>query len=122
MTKLNQYERVVYDVCNLDEEVHSGGFFSYFYSSSDYIRRYKQLLKALNIIGAIKTIGLLEKVEKIFPRCKIPIKLEYRQRILDDMEENDITFDEFDEVFWDYEDNITNLVYDYVMKNKMKFT
>lgn len=122
MTKLNQYERVVYDVGNLDEEVQSGGFLSYFYSTSDYVRRYKQLLKALNTIGARNTMDLLEKVEKKFPRGKIPIKLEYRQRILDEMEEKDITFDEFDEVFWQYDENITNLIYNYVMKNKIRFT
>ncbi|WP_455539716.1 DMP19 family protein [Terrisporobacter sp.] len=122
MTLLNQYERVVYDVCSLDEEVHSGGFFSYFYSESDYVRRYKQLIKALDTIGATNTIKLLERVEKKFPRGKIPIKLSYRQKILDEMDEKEINFDEFDEVFWEYEENITKLVYNYVMKNTIKFT
>lgn len=122
MTLVNQYERVVYDVCSLDEEVHSGGFYSYFYSEGDYVRRYKQLIKALNTIGATNTIKLLEKIEKKFPKGKIPIKLEYRQKILDEMDEKEIDFDEFDEVFWEYEENITKLVYNYVMNNKIKFT
>ncbi len=122
MTGINQYERIVYDVCNLDEEVHSGGFYSYFYSSNDYIKRYKQLKKALNTIGARKTINLLEQIEKRFPKGRMPIKLEYRQRILDEMEENEIDFDDFDEIFCEYEENITELAYDYILKNKNRFT
>ncbi|MCR5628574.1 DUF4375 domain-containing protein [Eubacterium sp.] len=117
---LNEVEKIVYLVGTLQEEVNSGGFDSFF--SSSYGNHWKETKEACDTIGAVKTANMIMEVVKIYG-CDLPKDTEDR---IDVIEENapdgyEDKIDAIDERFYEYEENIDEIIYDFCMEHKEAF-
>lgn len=94
---LNKWERFVFYIHELCEEVNSGGFSNYLYYYGNHFEKVKT---ALETIGATKVVELLSEIEEKFPRKKIPKSIDSIQNNLDKMEEKGIDFETEDEKYY----------------------
>ena len=103
-------------VQNLEREINNGGFNQYFFNSSgDYAR---ETVQALKEIKANKTAPLLEKAIQQFPDSNFPSDRTERQDIMEKIEDKaDEVWDRLDNNFYKYEDNIAELLLDFVKNN-----
>ena len=120
MSALSEAERIFYITQTLEMEVNNGGFSQFFYNSSGNFSN--ELVVAFTAIGANATAAICQKAISAFGR-DIPVDRDEREEMLDELES-----DEFDEIlekcdnaFCDYEDNLNELNYNFVMKNKEFF-
>ena len=115
---LNRWERTVYDVNRLIEEIASGGFLHYLYYHGT---RFEQTKSALKKIGATKTLLLLQRVEGMFPGGTLPTSLSRLQDAVDEMEE-DALWEQLDEQYYDEgESELISKLYAYVLINRRRF-
>ncbi|MBQ4467231.1 MAG: DUF4300 family protein [Firmicutes bacterium] len=124
MDALNEYEKTVFLVEELQDEVNNGGFDQYFINSSG--DHWVDAIEACKEIGAVKTADLLEKASKAYG-VEIPLDYDLRQDMMSELPEDGDYWDKLDEldsIFYgdtgDYEDR-DQLIYDYCMKNRDKF-
>lgn len=101
---------------NLEREINNGGFSQFFSNSSG--NHAKETVQALKEIKANKTATLLEKAIQQFPDSNVPSDRRKREDIMEKMEDNAYeVWDELDNSFYKYEDNITELLLDFVKNN-----
>ena len=120
LSVLSYAERVFFITQTLETEVNNGGFSQFFYNDGG--RFANEVVSAFTAIGADKTASICQKAINAFG-CDIPSARDERIDLLEKMEEDGIdeTFDECDDVFYEYEDDLTKLNYDFVIKNKEQF-
>ena len=121
MSVLSEAERIFYITQTLEMEVNNGGFSQFFYNySGDFSN---ELVSAFTAIGANATAAICQKAVAAFG-CDIPVDRDAREKMLDELEneEIDAILEECDDAFYDYEDNLNELNYNFVMKNKEAFT
>lgn len=101
-------------------EVNSGGFSQFFYNSSGSFSN--ELVSAFTAIGANVTAAICQKAIAVFGRS-IPVEKEERREMLEELESEEIDkiWEECDDAFYDYEDDLNELNYIFVMKNKEYF-
>ena len=121
MTVLSGAERIFYITQTLEMEVNNGGFSQFFHNSSGNFSG--ELVAAFTTIGANTTAAICQKAISAFGR-DIPVDRDEREEMLDEIEteELDEILEECDSAFLDYEDNLNDLNYNYVMNNKESFT
>lgn len=121
MSVLSDAERIFYITQTLEMEVNNGGFSQFFFNSSGDFSN--ELVGAFTAIGANTTAGICQKAIDAFGR-DIPVDRDERQEMLDELESDELNeiLEECDSAFYDYEDNLNELNYDFVMKNKESFT
>lgn len=120
MSALSEAERIFYITQTLEMEVNNGGFSQFFYNSSGNFSN--ELVGAFTAIGANTTAVICQKAISAFGR-DIPVDRDEREEMLDELEsdEFDEILEECDNAFCDYEDNLNELNYNFVMKNKEFF-
>ena len=120
MSALSEAERIFYITQSLEMEVNNGGFSQFFYNSSGNFSN--ELVGAFTAIGANATAAICQKAISAFGR-DIPVDRDEREEMLDELEsdEFDEILEECDNAFYDYEDNLNELNYNFVMKNKEFF-
>ena len=120
MSALSEAERIFYITQTLEMEVNNGGFSQFFYNSSGNFSN--ELVGAFTAIGANATAAICQKAISAFGR-DIPVDRDEREEMLDKLEsdEFDEILEECDNAFYDYEDNLNELNYNFVMKNKEFF-
>ena len=120
MSALSEAERIFYITQTLEMEVNNGGFSQFFYNSSGNFSN--ELVGAFTAIGANETAAICQKAISAFGR-DIPVDRDEREEMLDELEsdEFDKILEECDNAFCDYEDNLNELNYNFVMKNKEFF-
>ena len=120
MSLLSEAERIFYITQTLEMEVNNGGFSQFFYNSSGNFSN--ELVGAFTAIGANATAAICQKAISAFGR-DIPVDRDEREEMLDELEsdEFDEILEECDNAFYDYEDNLNELNYNFVMKNKEFF-
>ena len=120
MSALSEAERIFYITQTLEMEVNNGGFSQFFYNSSGNFSN--ELVGAFTAIGANATAAICQKAISAFGR-DIPVDRDDREEMLDELEsdEFDKILEECDNAFCDYEDNLNELNYNFVMKNKEFF-
>ena len=120
MSALSEAERIFYITQSLEMEVNNGGFSQFFYNSSGNFSN--ELVGAFTAIGANATAAICQKAISAFGR-DIPVDKDEREEMLDELEsdEFDEILEECDNAFYDYEDNLNELNYNFVMKNKEFF-
>ena len=117
--KLNEKERVFFVAQELEMEVNNGGFSQFFYNSSGDFSG--EIVSAFRQIGAEHTANICEKALKAFG-CNVPSDRCERQDLMEELEEAiENAFEECDNAFFEYTDNLAELNYDYEMKNKEFF-
>ena len=117
---LTEAERIFYITQTLEMEVNNGGFSQFFYNTSGNFS--SELVSAFTAIGANATAAICQKALSAFGR-DIPADQEERQKMLDELESEEIDgiLEECDNAFFDYEDDLNELNYNFVVKNKKFF-
>ena len=117
---LNQFEKNVLFIEMLEGQVNNGGFDQYFFNSSGEYAH--ETLTALEQVGATNAAELLEQAINAFPELPIPKDTEQRRELMDDLPERiSNTWDQLDNRFYEYPDNIGGLTIAYVKRNKSHF-
>jgi len=121
LSVLSEAERIFYITQALEMEVNNGGFSQFFFNSSGDFSN--ELVDAFTAIGAIKTVAICQKAIDAFGR-DIPVDRYERQEMLAELEsdELDAILGECDDAFYAYEEDLNELNYAFVMKNKEQFT
>lgn len=65
-------------------------------------------------IGALKTAEICKKAVSVF-KGKVPVDREEREEVFDKIDSEDI-LSECDDAFYDYEDDLEKLNYEYIIK------
>ena len=105
---------------NLEREINNGGLNQYFYNSSGDFAH--ETINSLKIISADKTANILQQAIDQFPDKTVPRNRTERQEILEKIEETiSEIFEELDERFFVYEDDLNTLNIEFVRRNKDKF-
>ncbi len=124
MQNLNDEQRVFYITQNLESEVNNGGF-SQFYCNTDGLF-VNELVSTFERINAYKTAEICKKAVSIFGDT-FPVDMPQIQEILntDDEEmeeENSQLLSECDMEFYEYEEDLEELNYQFIINNKESFS
>lgn len=118
--KLTEQQRNFYYNQNLEREVNNGGFKQYFYNSSGDFAH--ETVESLNLIRAAKTASILQRAIDQFPDRTVQKDRIERQTTLESIEQSAAeVWEELDQIFFNYEDNLNALNIEYVRLNKGKF-
>lgn len=120
---LNDEQRVLYITQALEEEVNNGGFSQFFFNSAGAFAN--ELVASFEKIGAIKTAEICKKAISVFG-AKVPTDRAEREDVIspdDEKEEERIEefLNECDDAFFEYEDDLVELNYQFVINNKASF-
>lgn len=118
--KLNDSQKTFLLIENLEREINNGGFNQfYFNSSGDFAN---ETVDALIKIGANKTAEIVKKANSEFNNGTVPKDRRKRHIELEKIEEKaEEKWDNLDTQFYKYEDNLTELLIAFVLKNKSDF-
>jgi hypothetical protein len=118
--RLNESQKTVLFVENLEREINNGGFNQFFFNSSGDFTH--ETVKALKAIKAFKTSDIVTKSISVWPNQIVPKDRSRRQDILVQIEtQANPIWNECDEEFYKYQDNIVILLLEYVKSNKSDF-
>ena len=120
MDKLTEEQKLFYYNQCLEREINNGGFNQYFFNSSgDFAHK---TIQSLQTIGANKTADILQKAIDQFPNSNVPEDRTERKEILEQIEETaDVVWEDLNQKFFSYEDDLNTLNIEFVRKNKDKF-
>jgi hypothetical protein len=115
-SNLTEPERVFIFVEMLEGQINNGGFDQFFFNSSgDYT--YK-IVSAYETIKAFKTTDLIKNAIKLFPVLPVSKDTKTRRRILQYLDERiSEEWDKLDSKFYEYEENIVDLLIEYMKAN-----
>jgi hypothetical protein len=120
MDVLSEPQKNFYLNQNLEREINNGGFNQYFINpSGDYAH---ETIHSLKLIGANRTNEILEKAIDQFPDKIVPKDRDERVEIVEEIEEtaNEV-WEELDQKFFEYVDDLNALNIEYVRQNKEHF-
>jgi hypothetical protein len=95
----------------LESEINNGGFDQFFFNSAgDYTA---ETIEALNAIGATHTAGIVKAAASRFPDGMPPKDRNERQDILEKISPDSDAFEEDDDAFLEYRDDLAFLLSNY---------
>ena len=104
----------------LEREVNNGGFSQFFLNSSG--DNAHETVLSLKAIGADKTAELLQKAIDQFPSKTVSKDRDKRTEIVEEIEETaEEVWNDLDQKFYEYEDDLNTLNIEYVRKHKEFF-
>lgn len=116
LSYLNRWERNIYDVMNLSDEVNSGGFELYL---THYGGRFNPTKKALLAMGADRMAELLDKIQQKFPEKKLPGSINRMEDMLDEMMAQGIDFEKEDTQYYEKEEGfLLEKLLQYIEENR----
>ena len=123
MDSLNEKQRVFYITQALEMEVNNGGFSQFFFNSDGCFGN--ELVASFEKIGAMKTAEICKKAISIYGDS-VPTDRDERETVLtpdDEKEEEKIEeiLNECDDAFFEYEDDLLELNYQFIINNKESF-
>ena len=118
MEKLNENQRVLYITQSLEGEVNNGGFSQFFFNSSGDFAN--EVVSAFEKIGATKTAEICKTAVSIYGES-VPLDRDERESLLIDNDEVDEILNDCDNAFFEYEDDLTALNYQFIINNKDSF-
>lgn len=120
LTNLTEPQKNLMFVENAEREVNNGGFKQFYWNSSGDFAHETQ--NALKTIGANRIADIVSKANSVWPNQKVPKNRTRRQEIQEEIEEQaNLTWEECDQEFYTYPDDIVTLLIDYVNKNRTDF-
>ena len=119
LENLSDSEKTVLYVNILEREVNNGGFGQFFYNSSGQYAH--EILGAYQKIEAYKTADIIKRAINLFPTLPVPKNWETRQDIVLEIDSDAGLWNELDNEFYKYEDNISDLTIKFVEQNKVDF-
>lgn len=118
--KLNPSQRIFLLVENLEREINNGGFNQFYFNSSGDFS--KETVNALLEIGAKKTADIVKKANSEFKNGSVPKDRTERQNELQSIQEQaEANWNKCNSEFLEYQDNLTELLIAFVIKNKSEF-
>jgi hypothetical protein len=110
-------------IWSLESDVNNGGFLQYFGNSMGGTAAFAA--DALKDIGAPNLAAIVERaVSLAFPN-RVPSDWDERGEIVDEIEEGDdeliMKFEALDEAFYEYPDDLVELLFDFVQKHPEHF-
>lgn len=117
---LNSSQKTFLFIENLETQINNGGFNQFYWNSSgDYAN---ETVDALIKIGAQKTVEIVRKANSEFNDGKVPKGQIERQVEFEIIEEkaNEI-WQKCDSQFYEYQDNLTELLIAFIITNKAEF-
>lgn len=119
--ELSDAEKIFYMNTVLEVEVNNGGFSQYFFNSSGDFAN--ETLHSLYAIGAVHTANIYTTVLKVVGGV-LPKDRSERQDLLEELVTDIVEeqLNECDAAFYEYVDDLGELNYQYIMKNKEQFT
>ncbi len=123
METLNAEQRILYITQALEMEVNNGGFAQFFFNSDGCLGN--EIVSSFEKIGAMKTAEICKKAISIYGD-KVPTDRDEREEILtpdDEKEEERIEaiLNECDDAFFEYEDDLVELNYQFIINHKESF-
>jgi len=119
LERLGPEARLVYLLWCFDGEVHNGGFDQLFFNSlGDHCF---EILEGLQKLKATNSSALLKKAMRWFPGSQPSIDRKVRWKQLEPYEGDEkyeASLNELDTEFYKYEDNLAELLHNYVRANK----
>lgn len=119
LERIGPEARLVYLLWCFDGEVHNGGFDQLFFNSlGDHCI---EILDGLQKVNAKNSFALLKKAIYWFPESHPSSNREERWKQLksyEDDEKYEFDLDELDAEFYKYEDNLSDLLHNFVKTNK----
>jgi hypothetical protein len=113
-------QKVFSAIWGLEAEVNNGGFQQYFYNTTGEAAG--DVVAALNTIGANKTAKIVGNAIALFPGGTPPIDWETRSKRLTEASQEVLArWEQLDREFFDYPNNLTNLLYDFVKAHPQEF-
>jgi Domain of unknown function (DUF4375) len=120
LEKLTAAQKTFYFNQYLEKEINNGGFNQYFYNSSGDFSH--QTIISLRQINAIKTAEILQLAIDQFPNSIVPKDRSERQEILEQIEEKaDEVWEQLENSFLEYEDNLYDLNIEFIKQNRSSF-
>jgi hypothetical protein len=118
--KLNDHQKFFIYNQIVEREVNNGGFNQFYYNSSgDYAN---EVLESLKSIGDEKTVQIIQEANERFPDKNVPKDREERQEILEKIEDEvNGTWENLDQRFCEYEEDLNALNMAYIKKHKEHF-
>lgn len=98
-------------VDDLEAEINNGGFDQFFFNSTGDFT--EETIQALSTIGAFHTAEIVKKAASLFPGGMPPQDQDSRQELLEEISPNSDAFEEFDDAFLAYEDDLATLILSY---------
>lgn len=116
-SNLNEIEKTFIFVDILEAQVNNGGFDQFFFNSSGDFTY--EVLEAYENIGAYKTAKIIIEAIKLFPKVPVSKDTETRRIIMQDLsEEISEKWNQLDDQFYKYEENIVTFMIDYIKKKQ----
>jgi hypothetical protein len=114
---LTEPERVFAAIWELESEVNNGGFHQFYFNSTGDIAYFTP--DALAKIGAKNVAQLVSEANSLFPnRCPAREQMLRRQQLQAIGETATNALENLDDQFYQYPDNLTDLLYDYVIAHR----
>ena len=118
--KLNPFQRTFLFVENLEREINNGGFNQFYFNSNGNFSQ--ETVNALLEIRAEKTAEIVKKANSEFKSGTVPKDRTERQNELELIEgKAEKNWNKCDSEFYEYQDNLTELLIAFVIKNKSEF-
>lgn len=118
--KLNSSQQTFLYVENLEREINNGGFNQFYFNSSGDFSQ--ESVIALLEIGADKTAEIVKKANSEFKKGIVPKDRTERQNELELIEQKaEENWNKCDSEFYKYQDNLTELLIAFVIKNRADF-
>jgi hypothetical protein len=102
----------------LEMEVNNGGLDQYFFNSCEYAH---ETVEALKSIGAFKTASILQEGIDRWPDGKIPKDIGKRREISLQINSEVDLYEDLDQKFYEYEEDLSLLNFEYIRKNRDAF-
>jgi len=119
--ELTEPERVFRAVWDLESDVNNGGFHQYLFNSSGDTAFFAA--EALETIGALQMAAIVRDANAVFPDRVAPRDWQLRQEQLEALgEEGEERLEKLDDRFYEYPDDLTDLLYTYVMEHRGQIT
>jgi hypothetical protein len=116
-TELTVPERVFAAIWELEAQVSNGGFHQFYFNSTGDIAYFSPT--ALETIGANDTAEIVAKANSFFPNSQPAVETVRRRQQLEVINlSGSGCFDELDERFYEHPNNLTELLYDYVVAHR----
>jgi hypothetical protein len=120
LDRLTEPQKNFYFNQNLEREINNGGFDQYFYNSSGDFTH--ETVTSLRTIGANRTADILQQAIYQFPNSIVPRDRVERQEIMEQIEESvSELWEQLDQAFYKYEDNLDDLNIEYIKQNQSSF-
>ena len=118
--RLNESQKILLIIKNLEREINNGGFNQFYWNSSgDYAN---ETIGALVNIGANKTAEIVKKANSEFNNGTVPKGRIERQNELELIENKaEENWNNLDLTFYGYNEDLTELLIAFVIKNKEDF-